>query len=322
MTENCLLTPLVTRLHLQDVDELTEIARRWNWNSDYRPLQAGNFNSTVCLAHLDDIQFTYESWSQAMNLQGESPSECLSFGIVSYGDRNIWLGQPLFGNGIAITQASRGIDLTAKPPFALWTASVPIEILQATAREYGYLLPDRLLQGKISLIHPPAFALAPLKGYLHNLLTLIQNTPETLTQPTMQCLVRQDFLSLLIEALVLSDLHPQCSSFSQYRLVKQIEEMVLRNARKPLTLQELSKIVHFSPRALNNIFQACVSMSPMAYLKAQRLNGARCQLKTSNPKDTNVVDVASQWGFCHMGYFSRDYKKMFGESPSTTLRRI
>jgi AraC family ethanolamine operon transcriptional activator len=30
--------------------------------------------------------------------------------------------------------------------------------------------------------------------------------------------------------------------------------------------------------------------------------------------------VATQWGFFQLGYFSVDYRKMFGESPRDTLR--
>jgi len=28
-----------------------------------------------------------------------------------------------------------------------------------------------------------------------------------------------------------------------------------------------------------------------------------------------------RWGFTHLGFFARDYKKMFGELPSETLRK-
>ena len=34
-----------------------------------------------------------------------------------------------------------------------------------------------------------------------------------------------------------------------------------------------------------------------------------------------VADVANEWGFWHMGGFAADYRKLFGELPSTTLNR-
>jgi AraC family ethanolamine operon transcriptional activator len=34
-----------------------------------------------------------------------------------------------------------------------------------------------------------------------------------------------------------------------------------------------------------------------------------------------VGQVAGDWGFYHLGQFSRDYRRLFGESPSATLAR-
>ncbi len=312
--------PQIMCFHLQDVDSLIETACRWNWNSDYRPLRGGAFKSMACLVQIGSIQFTYESWSKAINLQGESPKGCLSFSIVDYGDRSTWWGQPLYLDAIAITNNYRGMDLVTPNPFAVWTASVPIENLEAIAQDYGYLLPDPLLKGKISQIHPPATTLASLRGYFQNLFALIEHTPEVATQPAMQSIVRQDFLPLLIEAIMLSEPHPVFSCSPRYNLVKQIEEITLTNPQQTLTLHDLCKIVHYSDRTLNYIFQSVVGMSPLAYLKAQRMNGAHRQFKDSTTKDTTVTEVAQQWGFWHMGHFSQEYKKMFGVCPSCTLK--
>jgi AraC family ethanolamine operon transcriptional activator len=35
---------------------------------------------------------------------------------------------------------------------------------------------------------------------------------------------------------------------------------------------------------------------------------------------TTVQDTAARWGFWHLGHFVTDYKQMFGELPSATLR--
>ena len=34
----------------------------------------------------------------------------------------------------------------------------------------------------------------------------------------------------------------------------------------------------------------------------------------------SVADVAASWGFWHLSHFAADYKAMFGELPSETLR--
>jgi AraC-like DNA-binding protein len=34
-----------------------------------------------------------------------------------------------------------------------------------------------------------------------------------------------------------------------------------------------------------------------------------------------VTAVAFRWGFSHLGHFTTDYKRRFGETPSETLMR-
>ena len=57
----------------------------------------------------------------------------------------------------------------------------------------------------------------------------------------------------------------------------------------------------------------------MDYLKRLRLNGVRRALQRAHKARTRIIDVATAWGFWHMGHFATDYRRMFGEAPSQTL---
>ena len=59
----------------------------------------------------------------------------------------------------------------------------------------------------------------------------------------------------------------------------------------------------------------------MAYLKQKRLEAARKTLLAAEPSTTSITEVATQWGFCHLGRFARDYRQLFGELPSETIKR-
>jgi AraC-like DNA-binding protein len=60
----------------------------------------------------------------------------------------------------------------------------------------------------------------------------------------------------------------------------------------------------------------------MAYLKRVRLERVRAEL-AAPPRGgrRRVTEIATAWGFSHLGNFAKDYKKQFGETPSATLRR-
>jgi AraC family ethanolamine operon transcriptional activator len=51
-----------------------------------------------------------------------------------------------------------------------------------------------------------------------------------------------------------------------------------------------------------------------------RLNGVRKDLLISVPKKDKVVDIALNWGFIELGRFSGEYRLLFKELPSQTLK--
>nr|WP_278003364.1 helix-turn-helix domain-containing protein [Nodosilinea sp. TSF1-S3] len=90
---------------------------------------------------------------------------------------------------------------------------------------------------------------------------------------------------------------------------------------QPLTLAEICQAVYASKRSLHYGFQEMLGMGPMAFVKVQRLHGIRRALLYADSKPETVAQIAHQWGFLSLGHFSRDYKQLFGESPSQTLQR-
>jgi AraC-like DNA-binding protein len=102
--------------------------------------------------------------------------------------------------------------------------------------------------------------------------------------------------------------------------VRVCETYMREHLDKTVTLVDLSETSGLRLRSLINAFQAVTGFSPMAYFKRERLSGVRQALRRPRPARIRVIDVATAWGFWHMGHFTADYREMFGESPSETLR--
>jgi transcriptional regulator GlxA family with amidase domain len=73
-------------------------------------------------------------------------------------------------------------------------------------------------------------------------------------------------------------------------------------------------------RTLFKHFQHYHGVSPMQYLRNARFEKAREALRRARPEES-VTEIAMTLGFSHMGRFSVEYRRRFGERPSETLRR-
>jgi AraC-like DNA-binding protein len=73
-------------------------------------------------------------------------------------------------------------------------------------------------------------------------------------------------------------------------------------------------------RALQLAFRRHLDTTPAAHLRTVRLAAAHRDLLAADPGTHTVAAVARRWGFGHLGRFSADYRKMYGEPPARTLR--
>jgi AraC-like DNA-binding protein len=103
--------------------------------------------------------------------------------------------------------------------------------------------------------------------------------------------------------------------------VRRVEQFIQEHARDPITLADLTGIAGVSTRALQTSFRRFRNTTPMAHLRAMRLELARTELTRARRQGLSVAAVASALGFCHLGRFARDYQLRFGELPSQTVYR-
>jgi AraC family ethanolamine operon transcriptional activator len=103
------------------------------------------------------------------------------------------------------------------------------------------------------------------------------------------------------------------------KLVNRACELMLAHADEPLSILEVCSHVGTSRRKLNYCFQDVLGTTPIKYLRSLRLNGVRRALRHASVEDS-VQDLAARWGFWHLSQFAQDYKRLFGELPSATLR--
>jgi AraC-like DNA-binding protein len=116
-----------------------------------------------------------------------------------------------------------------------------------------------------------------------------------------------------------SNLFSTTPNVAEPRCVRRAEEYMEAHALRHIGLADLASASGVSLRTLTASFRAHRGCSPMAFLRTRRFERAR-KLLAASPSAT-ISEVALCCGFAHLGRFSVEYQKRFGERPSETQRR-
>jgi AraC-like DNA-binding protein len=104
------------------------------------------------------------------------------------------------------------------------------------------------------------------------------------------------------------------------RDVKRAIEFMEAHLETPVTLAEVAGAAGVPGRTLLKHFHDYRGMSPMEYLRRARFDRAHQTLRRADVSQT-VSEVAVTWGFFHLGRFSAEYRRRYGELPSETLAK-
>ena len=103
-------------------------------------------------------------------------------------------------------------------------------------------------------------------------------------------------------------------------IVDRVEHVARLHPGEPLHVRDLCQICGVTERALRNAFRTIHGKTPYRCLREARMADARQALLDAHSFAT-VTFIATQFGFLELGRFSVEYRLLFGECPSETLRK-
>lgn len=111
---------------------------------------------------------------------------------------------------------------------------------------------------------------------------------------------------------------PPMGPGERWRVVRRAEEYLEGHRDAPVRIDDLCVAACTSLSRLERAFREVFGVSPHRMLMLRRLAAVRRELLRADA-ETSVTDVATRWGFFHLGRFSQDYRLLYGERPSQTL---
>ncbi len=114
---------------------------------------------------------------------------------------------------------------------------------------------------------------------------------------------------------------PKMAVNKRFRIFSRTTEVIEEQLTESFSIQQLADEIGITPRTLQLCFKEIVGISPGQYITTRKLHAVRQQLCESQNLQRSISHLAQDFGFQHASRFASQYKAMFHELPSSTLKR-
>ncbi|MFA7370773.1 MAG: AraC family transcriptional regulator [Sphaerochaetaceae bacterium] len=120
------------------------------------------------------------------------------------------------------------------------------------------------------------------------------------------------FIHFMVRLFRIEDEHPRLQDRTLLRLAN-VFSFLESNLDRAVSSQELMELTNMSSSTLNRHFNEATGLSPIEFHIQRRLEYASRLLRYST---LSISEIAEKTGFEDANYFSRQFKKVIGVSPS------
>ncbi len=292
-----------------------------NWPQEYDQISAGRFEGFLEDIQLDSVRVFRERMKQSVVQDTHTPQGKISMMIphhVEASDASEQARQ-IMASGITLLPYESDFSFVGPAELDYSIISIDHQRLRELLSHETY---TRLIGFKKSygIKTAPAF-LVNLRQQLTVLMEDLKTVEVTADNAELISKATEDKLVQL--ALTIYEADDKDSRLKRLGnqhnyIVQRCHDYVASSEGSCASIVDICKALSIPHRTLNYSFHKATGTSPMQYLRAVKLNAARRELTKSH---LPVTDVAANYGFFHMGYFSQEYRRLFGETPSMTRKR-
>ncbi|WP_158243174.1 helix-turn-helix domain-containing protein [Acidimangrovimonas sediminis] len=294
------------------------------WNQSYSQLSGGAFAGTLVEAVLPRAYLFREVTSHSLLQMGHLDPGMVAVGVPLRIDGPAsFAGGRCGGSQLHLFSGRDGFEFHTPEGLDIAVAVIPRSLLMAGVDAQGCArLGQRLERAQLLSVAPGAFA--GLRRLLTGVLPPDGPRQVPISGKRMAALtadlaqhLRSCLLSDAGDAPLTGEGERADTVARRMSIIADVRDAIeAADAEEALNIELLCQRIGVSRRTLQYTFERELGLRPIAYVRALRLNKARrliCQGET-------VTEAATEAGFWHFGRFAQDYRGLFGERPSSTLR--
>lgn len=296
---------------LSEPNQLSQLAP---WKLDFRQMSAGAGETDVTVRFGRSITAISIEMQSTVHQTGEAPPGLVTLGVPNQGTIRTWLRTEMPRDALICFGSGHEFDGVSDAGFHGLTMSMPQSDLDSLAEAFGLVIPNNALRpGVLDLSALPRSA-----QLFRGKLAAFAANPRSHHDEELEDDIG---LALLLSMASAKTRNNIPSQRLRDRALRRALDVIEANIDDPPSVRTLCVKSGASWPTLHRAFVERFEVGPKTYLSNLRLNRVRTGLLAAGG-EAKVADIANRWGFWHMGQFARDYRGMFGELPSETLRRF
>jgi|GraSoi2013_100cm_1033763.scaffolds.fasta_scaffold00440_10 AraC-like DNA-binding protein len=199
--------------------------------------------------------------------------------------------------------------------------SLPLEQLVACCKALAGLEISRPPVGRV--LRSSRSAAARLLRLHSKVCRLAETRKQLIFHPEVARSIEQELLYALVYCLMADGASGDLETRRRHAdIMVRFEHALTAHVGPQLNMPELCAALGVSERTLRVCCNEFLGMSPTRYHLLRRLNTVRSALQRADPATASVAKIARRCEFSELGRFAATYHTVFGELPSTTLRRV
>lgn len=315
-------SPLGSRSLISTTDVFEQAASLRCWSQDYLQLSPGNFFGEIQEISFSPLQIFREYVSQSVDMKAMPRPNCYTIGLpLALDGSGTWQGRPIWQDSIFSLCPNEGLYFRMPKAASVIVATIDADVFDNFAYTLTGMEASSLISKSKSILVEPKIAEFSRAFLLNVLSSFLGNSQSDLHSASVSCAV-QEIMDVLLSSLIADPLKDKCrtSHSVQRAIVERAREFVLNDYGQVPTVAELCCHLRMSRRGLHHAFINVLGINTVTFLRLVRLHEVRKELHKASP-DEKVNRIAAKWGYWHMGMFSRQYKELFGELPSVSLKK-
>ncbi|MDR7152758.1 AraC family ethanolamine operon transcriptional activator [Hydrogenophaga palleronii] len=300
-----------------DADE--QAACLLDWGQCYEQMSSGAFDGHFESYCFDGVELFREEANQVVQQYGRPRPGTLTIGALLDADEGgRFCGAPLTPDHHFFLRGGKEFHFRTPQRVSLTAVTVDMERFGAYCQRVGEMPPPGACLDSGLVRRNPR---DDLGGLLGSLMQSLRHSPDMLRHATLRRCLEEGLHSTLLGMSNPTEMAGKdlTASTRQY-VVGKARDYMREHVEEAITVSELCAHIRVSRRTLQYSFQDVLGTNPARYLRNMRLNGARREIRRQTDARAPMADIAAHWGFWHPSRFAAEYKSLFGELPSQTLK--